>query len=172
MSSIATFHALLVDELRDLYHAENQLVKALPKMAKAASDPALKAAFTGHLAETKGHVERLAQAFRILGVPVKGKICHAMEGLVEEGAEAIGTRAPSAVRDASLIGAAQRVEHYEMAAYGTAKAFAVALNRGKVADLLQATLDEEGAANEKLTAISVTVNIDALHAETEATAIA
>jgi len=172
MSSITTLHDLLVDELKDLYHAENQLVKALPKMAKASSDPELKTAFTGHLAETKGHVERLAQALKILGAPVKGKTCHAMIGLVEEGGEAIEAKAPAAIRDANLIGAAQRVEHYEMAAYGTAKAFARALNEGKVVALLQATLDEEAAANEKLTEISGTVNVDALHAETEATAIA
>jgi ferritin-like metal-binding protein YciE len=172
MSSIATLHDLLIDELKDLYHAENQLVKALPKMAKAASDPDLKAAFTGHLAETKGHVERLAKAMKILGIPAKGKICHAMEGLVEEGGEAIDAKAPDAIRDANLIGAAQRVEHYEIAAYGTAKAFAQTLNEVKVVALLQATLDEEGAANEKLTSISGTVNIDALNAETEANAIA
>jgi ferritin-like metal-binding protein YciE len=172
MNSITTLRDLLVDELRDLYHAENQLVKALPKMAKASSDPDLKAAFTGHLAETKGHVERLAQAFKILGVPMKGKICHAMVGLVEEGGEAIEAKAPPSVRDANLIGAAQRVEHYEMAAYGTAKAFARALNEGKVLALLQATLEEEAAANEKLTKISGSVNVDALHAETEASAIA
>jgi ferritin-like metal-binding protein YciE len=172
MSSINTLLELLVDELKDLYHAENQLVKALPKMAKAASDPELKAAFTGHLAETKGHVERLAKALKILGVPVKGKTCHAMEGLVEEGGEAIEMKGPSAVRDANLIGAAQRVEHYEIAAYGTAKAFAGILGEDKVVDLLQANLDEEGAANDKLSTISGTVNIDALHADTEATAIA
>jgi ferritin-like metal-binding protein YciE len=172
MSSIKTLLELLVDELKDLYHAENQLVKALPKMAKAASDPDLKAAFTGHLAETKGHVERLAKALKILGVPVKGKTCHAMEGLVEEGGEAIETKGPAAVRDANLIGAAQRVEHYEIAAYGTAKAFAGVLGEDDVVDLLQATLDEEGAANDKLSTISGTVNIDALHADTEANAIA
>jgi ferritin-like metal-binding protein YciE len=170
MSSIPSLQALLIDELRDIYFAENQLVKALPKMAKAASDPDLKAAFTGHLEETKGHVERLAKAFEILNVPVRGKTCHAMLGLVEEGAEAIETKGPSPVRDANLIGAAQRVEHYEMAAYGTAKAFAKALGETKVADLLQATLDEEGAANEKLSTISADVNGDALHAGVEANA--
>jgi ferritin-like metal-binding protein YciE len=172
MSSINTLLELLVDELKDLYHAENQLVKALPKMAKAAADPELKAAFTGHLAETRGHVERLAKALKILGAAAKGKTCHAMEGLVEEGGEAIGTSGPAAVRDANLIGAAQRVEHYEIAAYGTAKAFASVLGEYKVVDLLQATLDEEGAANDKLNSISGTVNIDALHADSEANAIA
>jgi ferritin-like metal-binding protein YciE len=172
MSSINTLHDLLIDELKDLLYAENQLVKALPKMAKAATDPNLKAAFTDHLAETKGHVERLSQALESLGAPAKGKTCHAMVGLVEEGGEAIDTKGPAAIRDANLIGAAQRVEHYEMAAYGTAKAFAKALNEKKIVDLLQATLDEEGAANDKLTSISGTVNTDALHADTEANALA
>lgn len=172
MSSLNTLSELLIDELKDLYNAENQLVKALPKMAKAATDPDLKAAFTGHLAETKGHVERLSQAMKILGASAKGKTCHAMKGLVEEGGEAISTKAPSAVRDANLIGAAQRVEHYEIAAYGTAKAFANALGEDKVVGLLQANLDEEGAANDKLSSISGTVNIDALHAGPMENAIA
>jgi ferritin-like metal-binding protein YciE len=172
MSSFHTLHDLLVDELKDLYHAENQLVKALPKMAKASSDPDLKAAFTEHLAETRGHVERLAKALKILGAQVKGKTCHAMVGLVEAGGEAIKAKAPAAVRDANLIGAAQRVEHYEIAAYGTAKAFARELNEHKVVELLEANLDEERAADDKLTIISGTVNVDALHAETEAAAIA
>jgi ferritin-like metal-binding protein YciE len=163
MSSIPTLHALLIDELKDLYFAENQLVKALPKLAKAATDLDLKKAFTGHLAETRGHVERLAKALKILGAPAKGKTCHAMVGLVEEGGEAIGTKGPSSIRDANMIGAAQRVEHYEMAAYGTAKAFAKALGKAKVVALLQATLEEEAAANEKLTSISDTVNADALN---------
>jgi ferritin-like metal-binding protein YciE len=172
MPSINTLHDLLIDELKDLYNAENQLVKALPKMAKAATDPDLKAAFTAHLAETKGHVVRLAQALKAVGSPVKGKTCHAMEGLVEEGGEAIETKAPSALRDANLIGAAQRVEHYEIAAYGTAKAFAKVLGEEKVVELLQATLDEEGAANDKLSFIATTVNVDAFHADKEANAIA
>lgn len=172
MSSLNSLNDLLIDELKDLYNAENQLVKALPKMAKAATDPNLKAAFNGHLAETKGHVERLAKAMKILGASAKGKTCHAMQGLVEEGGEAIETKAPTAVRDANLIGAAQRVEHYEIAAYGTAKAFARALGEEKIVDLLQATLDEESSANQKLNSISGTVNLDALHADTEATAIA
>jgi ferritin-like metal-binding protein YciE len=141
-------------------------------MAKAAADPDLKAAFVGHLAETKGHVDRLAKAMKILGIPAKGKTCHAMEGLVEEGGEAIESKGPTSVRDANLIGAAQRVEHYEIAAYGTAKAFAEVLGEDKVVELLQANLDEEAAANDKLTTISGTVNIDALHADTEANAIA
>ena len=172
MSSLPNLRALLIDELHDLLFAENLLVKALPKMAKAATDPDLKEAFTGHLAETKGHVERLEQAMELLGTPVKTKTCHAMQGLVKEGGEAIETDGPDEIRDANLIGAAQRVEHYEIAAYGTAKAFAGVLGEDDVVDLLQATLDEEGAANDKLSTISGTVNIDALHADTEANAIA
>jgi ferritin-like metal-binding protein YciE len=162
MSSIPNLRSLLIDELHDLYFAENLLVKALPKMAKAASDAELKAAFTGHLAETKGHVARLASAMELLGIPVKGKTCPAMEGLVKEGAEAIDTDGPDAVRDANLIGAAQRVEHYEMAAYGVARAFARELGESAVAELLQETLDEEGAANKKLTKIAGMVNSEAL----------
>jgi len=164
MSSLPDLHSLLIDEIKDLYHAENQLLKALPKMAKAATNPALKAGFTGHLAQTRGHVTRLAECFKSLGLPAKGKVCHAMVGLVEEGGEAIGIEGPAAVRDAALIGAAQRVEHYEMAGYGTARAFAQALGENEVAALLQATLDEEGDTNKKLIEIAGTVNAAALAA--------
>lgn len=163
-SSIPTLHALLIDELKDLFHAENQLLKALPKMAKAAANTELKAGFTEHLAQTRVHVTRLSRALKILGLPPKGKPCHAMLGLVEEGAEAIATKGPAAVRDAALIGAAQRVEHYEIAGYGTARAFAHALGESDVADLLQQTLDEEGETNKKLTDISSVVNAAALDA--------
>jgi ferritin-like metal-binding protein YciE len=168
MSAIKNLNALLIDELRDLYYAEKHLVKALPKMAKAATSSELKDAFTGHLEETKGHVERLEQAFEILGEPAKTKTCHAMDGLIKEGGEAIDMDGPSALRDADLIGAAQRVEHYEMAAYGTARAFAETLGQDDVAALLQSTLDEEGNANKKLTAIASTVNSEALHADEHA----
>lgn len=162
MATLASLHALLIDELKDLFHAENQLLKALPKMAKASASPELKAAFTSHLAETRGHVQRLTQALKLLGQPAKGKVCHAMLGLVEEGSEVIALKAPAAVRDAALIGAAQRVEHYEMAGYGTARAFAQALGEKDVAKLLQATLDEEGNANQLLTQVSESVNAAAL----------
>jgi len=167
MSSVPTLHALLIDELRDLFHAENQLLKALPKMAKAATNPELKAGFTAHIAQTRGHVERLAQSLQILGLPPKGKTCHAMLGLLEEGAEAINTKGPDAVRDAALIGAAQRVEHYEIAGYGTARAFAQTVGEDQVAELLRETLDEEDESNKQLTHISVTVNADALAAGEE-----
>ncbi|MBC7366148.1 MAG: ferritin-like domain-containing protein [Undibacterium sp.] len=164
MASIPTLHALLIDELKDLFHAENQLLKALPKMARAATNADLKTGFTDHLAQTRGHVTRLIESLKMLGLPAKGKPCHAMLGLVEEGTEAITIKGPPTVRDAALIGAAQRVEHYEMAGYGTARAFAYALGENQIADLLQATLDEEGDTNNRLTQIAGTVNAAALDA--------
>ena len=164
MPSIQTLHALLIDEIKDIYFAEKQLVKALPKMAKAATNPELKKGFTGHLAQTRGHVTRLAQSLKILGLPPKGKTCHAMLGLVQEGGEAIKLKGPAAVRDAALIGAAQRVEHYEMAAYGTARAFAQVLGETEIYGLLQENLAEEGEANKKLIQIASTVNADAFAA--------
>lgn len=161
MPAIKSLRDLLVEELRDLHHAENQLVKALPKMAKAASHDELKEGFTKHLAQTRGHVDRLERCFQILGEKARGKTCHAMQGLVEEGREAIEEDAPDAIKDALLIGAAQRVEHYEIAAYGTARSFAQTIGETKVADLLQETLDEEGETNKKLTALSETINEEA-----------
>lgn len=146
---------LLADELKDLYNAEGQLVKALPKMAKAASDAALKKAFTSHLTETKGQVERLTKIGTLLGIKLTGKKCKAMEGLLEEGKEVLELDGAPALLDAALIGAAQRVEHYEIAAYGTARAFAEHLGHSKVVNLLQLTLDEESAADQKLSAISL-----------------
>ena len=165
MATIPTLHDLLINEIKDLFFAENQLVKALPKMAKAAHHPKLKAGFTHHLGQTRTHVKRLATALKILGCAPKGKTCHAMLGLVKEGTEAIETKGPAAVCDAGLIGAAQRIEHYEMAGYGTARAFALALNESDVAKLLQQTLAEEGDTNQKLTEISVAVNAVALRSD-------
>jgi ferritin-like metal-binding protein YciE len=162
MPLIPSLRALLIDELRDLLFAERKLVAALPKMAKASTDPKLKAAFVGHLQETRGHVVRLNKAFKLLGTPARAKTCHAMVGLVREGAEAIEAKGPAEIRDANLIGAAQRVEHYEMAGYGTARSFAEALDEFEVVALLQATLDEEGDANQKLTFLSQSVNSAAL----------
>ena len=153
---------LLIDELQDLYNAENQLLKALPKMAKAAVHPKLKAGFLGHLKQTHGHVARIRQAFKLLGEPVQGKTCKAMKGLVAEGAEAIEENDSSLTRDAQLIGAAQRVEHYEMAGYGTVRTLAEVLGEDKVAKLMQATLDEEGDTDKKLTTIAHIVNAAAL----------
>jgi ferritin-like metal-binding protein YciE len=155
---------LFVDQLRDLYSAEKQLVRALPKMAKKASDEGLKDAFTMHLEETRGHVERLEQIFESLGKRAGGKTCKAMQGLVEEGKEAMEEDAGPEVLDASLIAAAQRVEHYEMAGYGTVRAYANLLGNTAAAKLLQQTLDEEGAADKKLTKLAETsINIEAQH---------
>ena len=161
MPSINSLQELLVDELKDLYDAEKQLVKALPKMAKAASNEELKEGFMAHLEETKGHVERLEQVFSKLGAPARGKPCKAMKGLVEEGSEAIEQEGPDPIRDAKLIGAAQRVEHYEIAAYGTARTLAETLGEDEVAEILQETLDEEGETDKKLTALASTVNEEA-----------
>jgi len=148
---------LYVEQLRDLYNAENQLVKALPKMAKAASDEQLKTAFLDHLEQTKGHVERLTEVFERLGVKASGKKCKAMEGLIEEGGEMIDEDAAPEVKDAGLIAAAQRVEHYEMAGYGTVRAYAKLLGDTAQARILQQTLDEEGAADKKLTNLAESV---------------
>ena len=153
---------LFVDQLRDLYNAEKQLVKALPKMAKKASDEGLKQAFTMHLEETKGHVERLEQIFEQLGKRASGKTCKAMKGLVEEGQEAMEEDATPEVLDAALIAAAQRVEHYEMAGYGTVRSYAKLLGNNQAAKLLQQTLDEEGNTDKKLTQLAEsTINIEA-----------
>ena len=152
--SMATLPDLLEDELKDIYSAENQLVKALPKMAKKASSATLKKAFTDHLKQTEGHVARLEKIGKELDITLKGKTCAAMKGLVEEGKEVIDEDGDPSIIDAALIGAAQRVEHYEMAAYGTVRAMAAALGHDRVAKLLQQTLDEEGAADKKLTAIA------------------
>lgn len=161
MPAITSLKDLLVDELKDLYSAEKQLLKALPKMADAASNEDLKSGFLAHLEETRGHVTRLEEAFTKLGETAKAKTCKAMQGLVEEGSEAIDLDAPDAIRDACLIGAAQRVEHYEIAAYGTVRTLAAKLGEDEVADLLQSTLDEEEATDEKLTEMSETVNDEA-----------
>lgn len=156
--STETFHGLFLEELQDLYHAEKQLLKALPKMAKAASDAKLKAGFTAHLKETGVHVERLEKAFKLLGEKAKGKPCKAMQGLIEEGAEGIEEHEEGLVRDACLIGSAQRVEHYEIAAYGTVLAMSDLMKHTQVSKLLNQTLQEEGATDKKLTAIAKSVN--------------
>jgi len=152
---VPTLDKLLEDQLKDIHSAESQLLKALPKMAKAASTPALKAALTAHLEETRGQVERLTRVGEHLGIAkLTGKKCAAMEGLIEEGKEALEMEAPPAILDLAIIAAAQRVEHYEMAAYGTARAIAEHLGHGEVVKLLQETLDQESAADEKLTAVA------------------
>src|SRR6476660_4815156 len=139
--SLESLRDLYIEELRDLYNAENQLVKALPKMAKAASAPELRAAFEEHLAVTEGQVERLDQIFEKLGERATGKKCVAMEGLIEEGKELMKEEAEPSVLDAALISAAQKVEHYEIAGYGCVRTYAQRLGRDDDADLLQATLE-------------------------------
>lgn len=153
---------LLVHELKDLYSAENQLVKALPKMTKAAESEDLKAAFEEHLDQTKTQIERLETIFEELGVSPKGKKCKAMEGLIEEGSELISEDAEPSVKDAALIAAAQKVEHYEIAGYGCARTYAQLLGMDKAAELLQETLDEEGETDKKLTELAESVvNVEA-----------
>jgi ferritin-like metal-binding protein YciE len=159
---ITSLEELLTDELKDLYSAETQLTKALPKMAKAANSKDLKAAFAAHLQETEGHVQRLEQACAKLEIKPRGKKCVAMEGLIEEGRELLTEEIEATVLDAALIAAAQKVEHYEMAGYGTVVAHARQLGYMEVADLLHQTFDEEKAADEKLTHIAETmVNVQA-----------
>lgn len=145
---------LYLNELRDLYSAETQLLDALPKMADAATSPQLKQAFTSHLAETQTHATRLEQIFSSLGEKPTGETCAAMKGLISEGEDYVKAGGDSSVRDAGLIGAAQRVEHYEMAGYGTARALAIRLNEKEAADTLGMTLEEEAAADKKLTTIA------------------
>jgi len=160
--AIRTFEDLLVDEIKDLYDAEHQLTKALPKMAKAATSPDLKKAFESHLKETEGHIKRLEQVFEGLGKKPTRKTCAAMKGLVEEGSEVIEEEMDPEVKDAALIGAAQRVEHYEMAGYGTVRTFAHLLGHHDLEAILQQTLEEEAGADEKLTGIASKINVKAI----------
>lgn len=149
-----TLRDLYINELRDLYSAETQLIEALPKMAEAATSPQLKTAFTTHLQETRLQAQRLEQIFNTMGKEPTGEICQAMKGLIKEGEDYVKAGGDDHVRDAGLIGAAQRVEHYEMAGYGTARSLAIRLGEDAAAKLLQMTLDEEGAADKKLTTIA------------------
>ena len=145
---------LFIHELKDLYSAEQQLIEALPKMAKAASTPELKQGFEMHLDQTKEHAQRIEQIFEEMGRKPGGVKCKGMEGLIKEGEEAIEEDAEDAVKDAMLIAAAQRVEHYEIAGYGTARTFAKHLGNDKAHQLLQQTLDEEGMTDQKLTKLA------------------
>ena len=156
-----SFKQLYVDELKDLYSAENQLVKALPKMAKAATSEELREGFEEHLEQTKGQVQRLETIFQSLNESPKGKKCMGMEGLVKEGSEVMEEDLEDAVLDAALIGAAQRVEHYEIAAYGTVCEFAKVLGETKHASLLEETLEEEKETDEKLTQLAKEINAQA-----------
>ncbi|MGA7521677.1 MAG: ferritin-like domain-containing protein [Acidobacteriaceae bacterium] len=158
---IENLRELLTDELRDLYSAENQLTKALPKVAKTATNGELKRAIEHHLKETEGHVQRLEQIFQHLKQNPKGKTCHGMEGLIEEADERIGDGGGSDAMDAGLIADAQRVEHYEISAYGSARTFANLLGEKQIVQLLEATLKEEKAADAKLNSIAEQINVEA-----------
>lgn len=159
---IDSLNTLLEEELKDIYSAEKQLLKALPKMAKTATSSELKSALEEHLEVTRGQVTRLEQVFETLGKPAKAKTCKAMQGLIEEGKEIMEEDAEDAVMDAGIIAAAQKVEHYEMASYGTVRTWARLCGENEAADLLQETLDEEGEADKKLTSLAESlVNPDA-----------
>ncbi len=154
MNPSFTLRDLLIDQLKDLYSAEQQLIAALPKMAAATSGDNLKQGFLDHLEQTKAHVARLEKAGVKLATPLGGKTCAAMKGLVAEGAEAIALKANGAIRDLALIGAARRVEHYEIAAYKATRGLAGAVDEAAVADLLQQTLDEECASDKRLCSLA------------------
>ena len=156
---------LYIEELRDLYSAENQILKALPRMIRAASDRKLKQAFTRHEKQTRAQVKRLDRVFRELGESAKGKKCKGMEGLLAEGKELIQERPEAEVLDAGLIAAAQRVEHYEIAGYGTVRTYARLLGFERQAELLQETLDEEGETDKLLTGLAESsINLEAVEA--------
>jgi ferritin-like metal-binding protein YciE len=155
---------LFVNELKDLYSAEKQILKALPKMIKKATSPELKRGFEKHLKETEGHVERLDKIFQELDESPRGKKCKGMEGIIEDGKELMEEDAEPEVMDAGLIGAAQHVEHYEMAGYGCVRTYAELLGLNNIAKLLQKTLDEEKATDEKLTALARNINVEAQEA--------
>lgn len=165
---LESLEELFLHEIKDLLSAEKQLVKALPKMAKGASSEALRAAFEEHLEQTKGHVERLEKVFKTVGKAARAEHCKGMEGLIEEGAELLEEEGTDAVKDAALIGAAQRVEHYEIAGYGTARTLAELLGNEEAMELLQETLDEEKETDEKLTELAMSeVNVEAQTADQE-----
>jgi ferritin-like metal-binding protein YciE len=158
---------LYIDELKDLYSAESQLVKALPKIAKAASSDELRQGFEEHLEQTKGHVQRLEKIFQALGESPKGKKCKGMEGLIEEGSEVMEEDYEGSVLDAALIGAAQRVEHYEIAGYGTVRSMAETLGESNHVSLLEETLEEEKETDEKLSELAAQINTTANEREEE-----
>lgn len=160
--AIESLKDLMIEELQDLYGAEQQIVEALPGLIEAASDAALRRALKEHLQRTRGHVERLEQTLRRLGQTPEAKTCKGIAGILEEGAELAGKRMPPQVKDAALIAAAQKVEHYEMAAYGSVRAFAQQLDDLETAQRLQATLDEEGDSDRTLTHLAeFSVNLQA-----------
>jgi len=154
MPEMGTLHDAFLDELRDAYDAEKQLTKALPKLAKAATDVKLRAAFEAHLKETQGQIARLEQVFQSLDEPVRGKHCDGIAGIIEEGKSVMEEDFDETTMDACLIASGQRAEHYEMAAYGTLVAWAQAMGHTQAAKLLQQTLDEEKAADKKLSGLA------------------
>jgi len=154
MAESGTLHDAFLDELRDVYDAEKQLTKALPKMAKAATSPVLRDAFETHLEETRGHIQRLEEVLEGLGEKAKGTHCDGMAGIIEEGKSVMEEDLDEAAIDACLIAAGQRVEHYEIAAYGTLAAWAKAMGHTEAAELLAETLEEERATDEKLTSLA------------------
>ncbi|HEX3704342.1 MAG TPA: ferritin-like domain-containing protein [Vicinamibacterales bacterium] len=154
MAEAGTLHDAFLDELRDAYDAEKQLTKALPKMAKAATSSSLRTAFESHLEETRGHLERLERAFESLDEKAKGKHCDGIAGIIEEGKSTMEEDFDDTTLDACLIASGQRAEHYEMAAYGTLIAWARAMGHSEAADLLEENLEEEKAADKKLTALA------------------
>jgi ferritin-like metal-binding protein YciE len=160
--------SLYVDELRDLYSSEQQLIKALPKMAKAANSDELRKGFEEHLEQTRQHATRLEQILTALGEPAKGKKCKGMAGIVAEGGEMMSEDFDGALMDAALISAAQRVEHYEIAAYGAVHAYAELMGESEAASLLQQTLEEEKQTDQKLTALSEQINSEAFDSGSEA----
>jgi ferritin-like metal-binding protein YciE len=153
---------LYIDELKDIYNAENQLVKALPKMAKAATSEDLSSGFEAHLEQTRGHIQRLEQIFKALDEKPTGKKCKGMEGLIAEGQEMMGEDFEDDVMDAALISAAQRVEHYEIAAYGTVRTYAELLGEDEAVQLLEQTLEEEKETDQKLTDLASEINVKAM----------
>ena len=157
MAKLSSLDDLLVHELQDIYHAEGQILKALPKMIKAATSPELKRAFDQHRLETQGQVERLDQVFKLLGLPAKGKKCEGMAGLLEEGKKTMAQDAEPAVLDAALIAAAQKVEHYEIAAYGCVCTYAEMLGYDQIHELLGQNLGEEETTDQRLTALAESV---------------
>jgi ferritin-like metal-binding protein YciE len=159
--AVESLTELFVEQLRDLYDAENQLIKALPKMAEGANSDELRQGFEEHLEQTKGHAHRIEQIFEQLGEKAKGKKCKGMEGLIKEGSETLEEDMNEDVKDAAIIAAAQRVEHYEIAGYGTARTFANLLGENEAASLLQQTLEEEKETDAKLTQLAERINVAA-----------
>jgi ferritin-like metal-binding protein YciE len=158
---------LYIEELRDIYDAENQMLKALPKMADATTSDELRSGFEEHLEQTRGHVQRLDQIFADIGEKATGKKCKGMQGLVSEGKEVIDEDFEGEVKDAALISAAQRVEHYEIAAYGTVRTYAEILGEQSAVDLLEKTLQEEKETDEKLTELAQSINVEAASPSTD-----